>query len=61
MEKVVKKFASFEEAEKSDILYYSSLEYDKKLEIIFNLIYGGERPNGTIERLVRIYPLSKQE
>ena len=61
MEKTIKKYSSFEEAEKADIEYYSSLGYEKKLDLLIKLIYGSEKPNGTIERCVRIYPITKQE
>jgi hypothetical protein len=61
MEKIVKKYSSFEEAEKADIDYYSSIGHEEKLQLLIKLIYGSEKPNGIIERCVRIYPFAEQE
>jgi hypothetical protein len=61
MEKIVRKYSSFEDAENADIDYYASLEHEKKLELLIKLIYGSEKPDGIVERCVRIYPLAEQE
>lgn len=61
MEKIIKKFSSHAEAEKEDISYYSEMNYEKKIELMLNIIYGGDATNEVIERSVRIYPLTKQK
>ncbi|GEM_PF-6419565 len=53
----VSKFNSFEEAEDADIKYYAGLTFEERLEILISLIGN----NGTIERSVRIYPITKSE
>lgn len=58
MKKVVKKFTSFEEAEKADLAYYRALPPEQRLEILGELIY---QANGeTFPRLERVYRVIKR-
>lgn len=58
MEKVIRKFSSFAEAEQADDEYYSNLSYDERLRILLRLVadyqagFGGN-PKG-LERVYRI-------
>ena len=56
MEKVVRKFASFEEAEKADREYYRSLTPAERLAIMIDMIYpeGSDAANSRMEKVCRI-------
>ncbi len=61
MEKVVKKFSGFNEAEQADEQYYLSLNNQERLEIFFQLIGHSDAADGTVARHIRIYPLTESE
>lgn len=58
MEKVVRKFASFQEAEQADRDYYRSLTPEERLEIAFELWWRyycpGEQNPPRLERVCRV-------
>ena len=61
MEKIVRKFASFEEAERADLEFYRSLTPQQSLDILLELV---AQANGgvdvPIERVVQIKRLEDQ-
>ena len=58
MDKVFRKFKSFEEAEEADRQYYLSLTPKERLEILGEIIW---RANGeTFPRLERVYRIIKR-
>ena len=60
MEKVVRKFHSFDEADDADYEYYRSLSGNEKLQMLLELIMP-ENPNAAvIERSARVYLLGEQ-
>jgi len=60
MEKVVRKFHSFDQADEADYEYYRTLSGNEKLQILLDLIMP-ENPDGSvIERFARVYPLGEQ-
>lgn len=61
MEKVVRKFSSFKEAERADEQYYLSLTPEKCAELLLNILQLGSVNGGAVERSVRIYSLTEQE
>ena len=61
MEKVVRKFHSFDEADDADYEYYRSLSGNEKLQILLELIMPENPDAAVIERSARVYPLSKHE
>ena len=54
MEKVVRKFSSFEEAERADREEYRRMTPQERIDILLALIAQG-RPGGADERLERVY------
>ena len=62
MEKVVRKFASFEEAEKADREYYRSLTPAERLAIMIDMIYpeGSDAASAGFERVYRIVKFSQR-
>ena len=61
MEKVVRKFRSFDEADNADDEYYRALSGDEKLQMLLELIMP-ENPDAAVnERSARVYPLSELE
>ena len=61
MEKIVRKFASFDEEEKAEHAYYAKLSGDERLQILLELIMP-ENPNaGTIERSARVHSLTEHD
>ena len=61
MEKVVRKFHSFDEADNADYEYYRTLSGDEKLQILLELIMPENPDAAVIERSARVYPLSELE
>ena len=60
MEKVVRKFASFEEADKADDAYYASLTNQQCLDIMVELVGRVQRAaGGRLERVCRIIKLKE--
>ena len=60
MEKVVRKFHSFDEADDADYEYYRSLSGNEKLQMLLELIMPENPDASVIERSARVYPLGKQ-
>jgi hypothetical protein len=55
MEKTVRVFRSFQEADAADREYYRNLTPEQRLRILFNLVATDEAgQNGTQERLQRV-------
>ena len=61
MEKVVRKFHSFDEADDADYDYYRTLSGNEKLQILLELIMPENPDAAVIERSARVYPLSELE
>jgi hypothetical protein len=61
MEKVIRKFHSFAEAEKADREYYRSLTPEQRLEILFDMVATRHRhePEQRLERVCRIVKLQE--
>jgi hypothetical protein len=62
VEQVVRKFATFEEAEAADRDYYRSLTPAERLSIMIDLIYpeGGDAVSAGFERVYRIVKLGER-
>ena len=60
MEKIVRKFHSFEEADNADYEYYRALSGDEKLQLLLDLIMP-ENPDAAVERSARVHPLTEHE
>jgi hypothetical protein len=58
VEKVVRIFRSFAEADKADAAYYRSLTPIQRLEILFELI-AGAHPDEIEQRSKRVYRVAK--
>ena len=58
MEKVVRIFHSFAEAEKSDREDYRALTPERRLEIVFELV-AAQHPHATEQRLERVCRIIK--
>lgn len=61
MEKIVRKFRSFDEAEAAEYDYYQTLSGDEKLQILLELIIPEYPDEAAIERSARIHPLADHE
>ena len=61
MEKVVRKFHSFDEADDADYEYYRSLSGNEKLQILLELIMPENPDAAVIERSARVHPLTEHE
>ena len=61
MEKIVRKFKSFDEADQADDDYYRSLSGNQRLAILLELIMPENPDAASIEQCARVYPLTKQE
>ena len=61
MQKVVRKFRSFHEADNADYEYYRTLSGDEKLQILLELIMPENPDAAVIERSARVHPLSELE
>ena len=62
MEPVVRKFATFEEADAADRAYYQSLTPAERLSIMIDLIYpeGSDAASAGFERVYRIVKLGER-
>jgi hypothetical protein len=60
MEKIVRKFHSFDEADDADYEYYRTLSGNEKLQILLELIMPENPDAAVIERSARVYPLGEQ-
>ena len=61
MERVVRKFCSFDEADNADYEYYRTLSGNEKLQILLDLIMPENPDAALIERSARVYPLTEHE
>ncbi len=61
MERVVRKFRSFEEADNADYEYYRTLTGNEKLQILLELIMPENPDAAVIERSARVHPLTEHE
>lgn len=61
MERVIQKFATFEEAEAADRAYYRALTPQQRLSIMIEMIYpeGGDAAATRFERVYRIVKLGE--
>ncbi len=59
MEKVVRKFRSFDEADDADFEYYRTLSGNEKLQILLELIIPENPDAAVIERSARVHPLTE--
>jgi hypothetical protein len=58
MEKVVRKFESWQAADDADFEYYAQLSGNEKLHILLELIRANNpRDDGTMQQVTRVYPL----
>lgn len=61
MEKVVRKFSSFDEADNADYEHYRALSGNEKLQILLELIMPEDPHAAVIERSARVHPLTEHE
>ena len=61
MERVVRKFRSFDEADDADDDYYRALSGNEKLQILLELIMPENPDAAVIERSARVHPLTEHE
>jgi len=61
MDKVVRKFRSFEEADDADYEYYRTLSGNEKLQLLLDLIMPEKPDAAVIERSARVHPLTEHE
>jgi hypothetical protein len=61
MEKIVRKFRSFEEADNADYAYYRTLSGNEKLQLLLDLIMPENPDAAIIERSARVHPLTEHE
>ena len=61
MEKVVRKFHTFDDADNADYDYYRTLSGNEKLQILLELIMPENPDAAVIERSARVYPLTEHE
>lgn len=61
MERVVRKFSSFDDADNADYEYYRTLSGNEKLQILLELIMPEIPDAAVIERSARVHPLTEHE
>jgi hypothetical protein len=61
VEKTVRKFRSFEEADNADYEYYGALSGNEKLQLLLDLIMPENPDAASVERSVRVHPLTEHE
>lgn len=61
MEKIVKKFRSFDEAEAAEYEHYRTLSGNEKLHLLLELIMPENPDEALIERSARVHPLTEHE
>ena len=61
MEKTVKKFATFQEADASDIDYLARLSGEERIQMLLELIALENPDETTIQRHARVYPLAESK
>ncbi len=61
MQKIVRKFRSFAEAEEAEYEAYRNLSGNEKLQMLLELITPEHPDEAVIERSARIHPLAEHE
>ena len=61
MEKVVRKFATFEAVDQADDERYRSLNGDEKLRQLLELLMPENPDEAVIQRSARLYPLAERQ
>jgi len=61
MEKIVRKFDSFDEADNADDEYYRAMSGNERLQILVELIMPENPDAAIIERSARVHPLTEHE
>jgi hypothetical protein len=61
MEKLVRKFSSFEATDDAEYEFYRDLTGDEKLQMLLELIMPDDPHAAVIERSARIHPLTEHE
>ncbi len=61
MERVVRKFSSFDEADNADYEYYRTLSGNEKLQLLLELIMPENPDAAVIERSARVHSLTEHE
>ena len=61
MEKVVRKFHSFDEADDADYEYYRTLSGNEKLQMLLELIMPENPDAAVIERSARVHSLTEHQ
>ncbi len=61
MERVVRKFRSFDDADNADYDYYRTLSGNEKLQMLLDLIMPENPDAAIIERSARVHPLTEHE
>ena len=61
MERVVRKFRSFDEADNADYEYYRTLSGNEKLQILLELIMPENPDAAVIERSARVHSLTEHQ
>jgi hypothetical protein len=61
MEKIVRKFSSFDAADDAEYEYYRGLTGDEKLQMLLELIMPEDPNAAVIERSARIHSLTEHE
>jgi hypothetical protein len=61
MERVVRKFNSFAEADAATINHYAQLTPGQRLQLLLDLIMPQDPNEAHIERSARLYPLTQQD
>ncbi len=61
MERVVRKFRSFDEADNADYEYYRTLSGNEKLQLLLELIMPENPDAAVIERSARVHSLTEHQ
>ncbi len=61
MQKSVRKFRSFTDAEEAEYEFYRNLSGNEKLQILLELILPENPDEAVIERSARVHPLAEHE
>ena len=61
VQKVVRKFRTFEEAEEAEHAFYKALSGDEKLQMLLELIMPEDPHEAVVERCARVHLLAEHE
>ena len=59
MKRTIQKFASFEDADKAEIVYYRSLTPRQRVDLLLDLVAQGQPSDEAERRLKRVYRIVK--